>query len=155
MGILQFFTNSFDLIWRPKLKVIKKRNKKNRTSPSRPNFSPLLALRGLAAAAQHDHGRSVPSIVPGNLLFPSFSNPFLFKFLYLHEFNSEFDSVCFYLFLLQVEPFHRPKPLYKHLGPQPFDFFFSFSRTPKLSNLISLFSTSKLRRLISAPSSKL
>ena len=28
MGILQFFTNSFDLIWRPKLKVIKKGIKK-------------------------------------------------------------------------------------------------------------------------------
>ena len=116
------------LIWRPKSKVIKE-NKKNRTSPSQPSFSLPLAPCG---PAQQASGSPAPYDQVGRfdrsfqetccfLLFQTFPYSNFDIFINLTPNSILFVSACS---LLQIEPFHRPKPLYKPPEPQPFTFSF-------------------------------
>ena len=122
MGILQNFTNLFDLFWSSKSKVIKENRKRKKrgnrpnranTGPAAPSlFSPLFLPGGPAQ-------REAPSFFfPNGLIsWPNFPFPFFYFSLFVAEPNF-WPIRPKILFLYVKAPLFSPTlPIYKSLTP--------------------------------------
>ena len=141
MGILQIFTNSFDLIWGFKSKV-KGKQKKNKNERRRkktgPNqFGPFLSLSSPLSSpsgpAQLGHDQagtyrtrfgplngSIDSIVSGNVCLPSFQTVTQSNF-YISTYTSPNPNPFVSTYsLLQIAHIHRSNHLYCRLLPFSF-----------------------------------